>query len=313
MKIGITGGNGFIAHSLVNKHIELGDEVNVLSRNKDSIIEGTTLHLGDLLDLDSLVKFLKDVDVLYHCAAEIKDESRMEATNVKGTINLIKAASGQIKHWVQLSSVGVYGPIYSGLVTEEQVYNPINLYEKTKLESDMLVLEATKAKKFTSTIIRPSNVFGAKMKNQSLFELIRTIDKGLFFFIGKKGASANYVTVENVVQSLFMAGTNKKAINEIYNISDWCTIERFVEELSKHLQKSVPKFRIPLTPIILLAKITSFIPNNPLKVSRLNAFNNRSIYSTDKIEIELNYKPKNKYNDGLESLVKEYLLRKRAK
>lgn len=310
MKIGVTGGNGFIGRLLVNKHIELGDEVIVLSRNKERDIKGATLSVGDLSVEDSLIEFVKDLDVLYHCAAEIIDELKMEATNVMGTNNLIKAASGQIQHWVQLSSVGVYGPIGSGIITENQKYNPINKYEKSKLKSDLLVLEATENRLFTSTIIRPSNVLGAKMKNNSLFELIKTIDKGFYFFIGKKGASANYITVENVVESLYLAATNIKAINQIYNVSDWSTIEDFVNNITNHLQKSAIKYRIPIKLMIFLAKITSFIPNNLLTVSRLMALSNMSKYSTKKIEVELSYSPKNTNNNGLEGLVREYRLRK---
>jgi nucleoside-diphosphate-sugar epimerase len=309
MKIGVTGGNSFIGRLLENKDIELGDEVIVLSRNKERDIEGATLSVGDLSVEDSLTEFVKDLDVLYHCAAEIIDELKMEATNVMGTNNLIKSASGQIRHWVQLSSVGVYGPIGSGIITENQKYNPINRYEKSKLKSDLLVLEATENRLFTSTIIRSSNVFGAKMNNNSLFELIKTIDKGFYFFIGKIGASANYFTVENVVESLYLVATNIKAINKIYNVSDWSTIDDFVNNITNHLQKSVLKYRIPIKLMIMLAKITSFIPNNPLTVSRLMDLSNISKYSIKKIEVELSYSPKNTNNNGLEGLVREYRLR----
>jgi nucleoside-diphosphate-sugar epimerase len=117
------------------------------------------LYFGDLSIIRSLTEFVKNIDVLYHCAAELIDESKMETTNVLGTETLIKAASGKVLHWVQLSSVGVYGPIGKGLITEDQLYNPINAYEKSKLQSDLLVLKATEQRLFTSTIIRPSNVF----------------------------------------------------------------------------------------------------------------------------------------------------------
>lgn len=310
MKVGVTGGNGFIGSQLVNRHIELGDEVHFLSRNKDRKIKGATLFVGDLSIEESLFEFVNEIDVLYHCAAEIIDESKMEATNIFGTENLIKAASGKIKHWVQLSSVGVYGPIDKGLITENQPYNPINAYEKSKLKSDLLVLEASKQQFFTSTIIRPSNVFGASMRNNSLFALTKTIDKGLYFFIGQKGASANYVTAENVIEALYLAATNSNAVNKIYNISDWCTIEDFVAMISKHLKRRVPKYRTLLKPIVLLAKVTSFIPKNPLTVSRLLALCNRSKYDINKIENELNYKPINTTNDGLKELVKEYISQK---
>lgn len=310
IKIGITGANGFIGTLLANKHIALGDKVKILSRKDTTKLKDVQLCRGDLSNINSLHAFVNDIDILYHCAAEIIDESKMEVTNIFGTENLIKAASGKIKHWVQLSSVGVYGPIGKGLIRENQPYNPINAYEKSKLKSDLLVLEASKKQIFTTTIIRPSNVFGASMRNNSLFALIKTIDKGLYFFIGQKGASANYVTAENVIEALYLAATNSNAVNKIYNISDWSSIEDFIGIISKYLKKPVPKYRIPLKPIVLLAKVTSFIPKNPLTVSRLLALCNRSKYVVTKIEKELNYLQKNSCDDGLRALVQEYKLRK---
>ena len=59
------------------------------------------------------------------------------------------------------------------------------LAEKTKAESDQLVMNAARKGTFTYSILRPSNVFGPTMTNQSLFQMIEMISKGLFFFIGK--------------------------------------------------------------------------------------------------------------------------------
>ena len=294
MKIAITGATGFIGKLLIKKHIDLGDEVHVLTRKNltSENQKGLYFHIGNLSDIDSLSLFLEGAAVLYHCAAEIRDESIMHLVNVQGTKNLISAASGKIKHWVQLSSTGVYGPLYSGIVKENQLYNPVNEYEKTKLESDYLVLEATKNSIFTSTLVRPSNVFGFQMTNQSLFQLVKSIDKGFYFFVGfKKGASANYVAVENVIEALYLAATNPRAKNEIYIISSWCTIEEFIGNIAKSLDKPFPKFRIPLRLSKGLAIVTFFIPRNPLTVARINALSNRVIYNTTKIETELGYKP----------------------
>ena len=306
MKIGITGANGFIGGLLVKKHLEAGDEVHILSRKKPNNDSSVTTHLGDLRDIESLKLFLNNVDLLYHCAAEIKDDSKMREINVEGTRNLIEAASNKIKHWVHLSSVGVYGPISSGTISEDHPYNPINEYERTKLEADLLVIEGAKKNNFSYTIIRPSIVFGEKMNNQSLFKLIEVINRGYYFFLGTKGASANYVSVENVIEALYLAGTNPKAINNTYIISDWTTIEDFITTISNTLSKKSPKLRLPSGPILFLAKITSFIPKNPLTTSRLNALTNRTVYSNEKIEKELGYKPKNSLQNGIENLVKYY-------
>lgn len=307
MKIAITGATGFIGKLLLEKHIDLGDEVRVLSRKENLNIfknsNGIKIFKGSLNDQKTLQDFVEDIDVLYHCAAEIKDRSLMELTNVNGTENLIDAAKGKVKHWVQLSSTGVYGPIRSGLVSENQLYNPINEYERTKLISDELVLEAGEKEYFTYTLIRPSNVFGYQMTNQSLFQLVKSINKGLYFFIGSKGSSANYVPVENVVEVLYLASITPAAKNQIYIISNWTTIENFVENIAKALNKKKPRLRLSEGIIKFFAKLTSFIPGNPLTVARVEALTNRAVYDTSKVENELNYKPVVTVEETIEKLV----------
>ena len=97
------------------------------------------------------------------------------------------------------------------------------------------------------------------MRNESLFQLIRTIGNGLYFFVGSKGASANYVPVENVVEAIYLAGTNPNAKNKIYNISSWTTIENFIGNIAKELGKAEPKIRVSIIPIKLIAKINTFL------------------------------------------------------
>jgi nucleoside-diphosphate-sugar epimerase len=309
MKVAITGATGFIGKLLVSKHVILGDEVRILSRKDVFPFENfdkVQIYKGDLSNKNSLFDFVNGVDVLYHCAAEINDESKMYLTNVEGTKNLIDISIGKIKHWVQLSSTGVYGPVHEGIITESSAYNPINKYEKTKLMSDLLVLEAGEKKEITYTLIRPSNVFGYQMSNKSLFQLVKMVDNGFYFFVGAKGASANYVPVENVIESLYLAATNPKAKNEIYNVSNWCTIEFFVENVAKILKKENPKNRFSTALIKLIVRLTFFIPKNPLTISRINALTNRSMYKTTKIEEELNYKPIVTVEATIEKLVLFY-------
>jgi nucleoside-diphosphate-sugar epimerase len=309
MIVAITGASGFIGKLLVEKHILLGNQVRVLSRyidKKEAFNSKVSFFKGDLSDVNSLKDFVDGVDVLYHCAAEIKIESLMRKVNVEGTENLIQAAKGRVRHWVQLSSTGVYGAVYNGIVSEEHLYNPTNEYEKTKLESDKLVLKTTE-NDFTYSILRPSNVFGAEMTNKSIFQLVDSVYKGFYFFIGKKGASANYVPVDNVVEALLLVATNPKAKGQIFIVSSWCTIENFIGAIAKSLNKKVPKFRISYRLIYFLAQITSFIPFNPLSVSRVKALTNRVIYDTSKIELILGYKPVVATDFAISKLVQKHL------
>ncbi len=140
MIVAITGGAGFIGRRLVLRHLTQGDDVRVLSRRPAGEVglpDGVDIHRGDLAgEMENLQSFVDGVDVLYHCAGEIRDSSRMHAIHVVGTQKLVDAAAGQVGHWVQLSSVGAYGPISQGVITEATPENPLGVYEVTKAESD---------------------------------------------------------------------------------------------------------------------------------------------------------------------------------
>ena len=78
MKIAITGGSGFIGRRLVNECVTKGFEVRALSRDRKLNINGAKIFYGDLSDPDcDFSEFVKDIDILYHCAGEVVNKSSM--------------------------------------------------------------------------------------------------------------------------------------------------------------------------------------------------------------------------------------------
>lgn len=307
MIVAVTGGTGFIGRKLVMRHLELGDEVRVLSRRSLEIsgLPGSVKwYSGDLSDNCDLHSFVDKADVLYHCAGEIRDTARMEAVHVSGTDRLIKASAGRIGRWVQLSSVGAYGLLRRhGTVNEDTRLEPEGIYEVTKVQSDRLVDDAAQLGAFEHVILRPSIVYGNEMTNRSLFSLIALINRGWFFFIGKPGASANYIHVDNVAEALYLCGTAAQANGQIYNLSDYRTLENFVAIISQALGRELPRLRIQEAPIRMLVRVLGWIPGIPLTESRINALTNFTVYDNSKIELGLGYRHVISMEDGLAQLV----------
>jgi nucleoside-diphosphate-sugar epimerase len=300
MLIAITGATGFIGKEILKKHLANGDQVRILSRKDIQDVENlgpefkiVKIFKGDLLeDSVCLNEFVRGIEILYHCAAEINNKKKMMEINVQGTKNLLKLIDHQKVVWVQLSSVGAYGPQKNGLITEDFSCLPQNTYEKSKTIADELILKSSAETGLRYSILRPSNVISENMKNRSIFTIINLINKRCFFYIGKIGASANYVHVENVAEALFLCGTNKNSIGKTFILSDWLTIEDFVGTIAKELNVSIPRLRVPKRLIQILCLITYIIPRNPLTLSRVNALSNFSAYSNDYIINELNYSHK---------------------
>jgi len=304
--VAITGGTGFIGRHLITRHIARGDEVRYLTR-KASVpaIEGATAIIGDLGVVDSLRPLVQGADVLYHCAAELHNAERMHDANVSGTKNLLTAAQGEVKRWVQLSSTGVYGskPVHD--VNEDTPINPVNAYELSKAAADELVYQAMTEGWLQGVILRPSNVYGVDMPNQSLFQLINMIRRGWFFFIGEKGAIANYIHVENVVDALILCGTATLPANaRTYIVSDFRRLEDFVAIIAGALTVHCPSKRMPESFVRLIARLADYLPRFPLSSSRVNALTYRYHYQTSKIESELGYQQQISMEAGISELVR---------
>ncbi len=307
MIIAVTGGTGFIGRRIVQRHLDAGDTVRLLTRrSSDEIRVGGSIGLftADLADEKADFRpFVDGADILYHCAGEIRDPSRMRLIHVNGTRRLLEAADGRIGRWVQLSSVGAYGPCDSGIVNEETPLKPCGTYEQSKTESDRLVIAAGESVALPYSILRPSIVFGPDMTNRSLFQMISMINRRVFFFVGKRGVSANNIHVENVVEALHRCATLYQARGRIYNVSDWRSMEDFVGAIADELGRPRPRIRLPELPVRLATHLLGRIPHFPLTDARVKALANRTKYASERIRQELSYEHPVSMEEGLRQLV----------
>jgi len=296
MKTAVTGGTGFIGAMLVDHLLRQGDTVALFCRSPSDrqLPDHPNLfvHEGDLSDPEvNLGAFVEDVDVLFHCAGEIRDKGRMHALHVAGTSRLVKAAAGKVGVWVQLSSVGAYGPHNSGLVTEDTPTAPVGVYEVTKTRSDEVVLEAAMEGAFQARILRPANVIGRTMTNQSLAQFIGAIDRGRFVFIGPVGATTNYVAVDNLVEALVCCAQSQPVLEDVFNLADTCSLEKFVAAVCHGLDREVTHLRVPLALALSGARLFQWVPGFPLTSSRVRALSNRTSYHSNRLHYTLGYRP----------------------
>jgi nucleoside-diphosphate-sugar epimerase len=314
--VAVTGGSGFIGKKLVESLCRDGFNVTLLSRRDDvSFPQEVKVVKGDLTTEDCpLVQFLEGCETVFHCAGELGNEVAMRPLHVDGTRRLLQAVqtsakqTGKVIHWIQLSSVGAYGPTQSRadserIVTEETQVNPCGEYEVTKTLSDEMVIQAGKDGYITYSIVRPSNVFGAGMPNQSLRQLAKMVQKGLFFYIGRPGAVATYVHVDDVVEVLQCCGMNDCAKGEVFNVSNDCTIEEMISGMATALAVAVPRLRLPEALVRAAIHVVSKVVKVPLTQERVNALMARTRYPYSKLEQELGFVPRNPVPRMIEEVV----------
>jgi len=153
----VTGGSGMVGRKITQKLLREGYEVRILTRNKSLQIDHAQTFVGSIEDEKTLRLFLENVSYLFHCAAELYNESKMWDVNVSATekiLNLLPASG--VTYFCYLSSAGVVGLTDNQLVDETSKCNPQNPYEKSKWAAERLV--ARGIENCSTVILRPTDV-----------------------------------------------------------------------------------------------------------------------------------------------------------
>jgi nucleoside-diphosphate-sugar epimerase len=196
----VTGASGMIGRRIVNNLLLEGYKVRVLSRsdifNADSRIE---LFKAGFENEQIVKNFLNGGDLLFHCAGELSDKTKMWNVNVLGTDLLFGlAAIFGVKYFCHISSAGVIGLTNEKWVDENSNCNPQNNYELSKWEAEKIVAQGIVGCKVI--ILRPINVVDDDKPGALGHPLHNTwLDKIKVFV---KGAEcAHIVHAENVAKA----------------------------------------------------------------------------------------------------------------
>ena len=301
MKVLITGGSGFVGKELVKKLLQQNFSIRVITRHAiRKFPKGVEVVLGDLTCESNLDSIADGCDIVFHCAGNLTEEKKMRKLHVSGTKLLLRSVinsirkEGKPKHWVQLSSIGVYGhakiPGLARVITEKTKEKPVRAYEITKNLADNLITECND-ELFTYTILRPSNIVGPKMLNNSFKKLLSAMRKRYFFYVGSKDTITTYIHVNDVVDALIICAINKKAKNEKFNLSNDCKLSEIVSALS--IASNNTPYRICLSErfVRLFSKIIQSFLEIPLTPKRIDVLVSKTHYSTLKISRILHFSP----------------------
>jgi nucleoside-diphosphate-sugar epimerase len=195
----VTGGTGMVGRRIVKRLINEGYDVRVLTRAHHKEEPNLSYICGDLSDQHVLNRFLSGAELVFHCAAELRDVSMMRTTNVVATEKLLEACKSMpIKYFCFVSSAGVIGLTPQTVVDENTHSNPQNEYEITKSEAEKLVVRERAG---THTVIlRPTNVIDDEKPGAFLLAMDRGFVSRLKIFV-KGGECAHLVHAQDVARA----------------------------------------------------------------------------------------------------------------
>ena len=300
IKIAITGGSGFIGQELVSELLEESSfTLALLSRDENKINfnvdKSKKIFIGDLCDKHSLEAFVKDSTIIINLAGEYIDQDLMINSNYIGVKNLYEIAEKySVPYFIHVSSVGVYGRPSAGLINEDSKILAVNEYEKTKALADKFLIDKGREKNNGTKIIilRPSNIFSPRMKNQSLKQLYSHVKRGTFFYIGRRGAIANYLYLNNFIDALICV-IKKRSLKsfdtEIFNLNQTDSLENFISYLKQNDSRPSMHLRFPESFVYFFAYLSDIISSLlkfklPITVDRVNALTSRAKFCQKRFE-----------------------------
>ena len=183
-KLFLTGATGFLGGHLLAQALNEGHEVAVLVRDRAKLQPelarhpNLVLHLGDLLDADSLHRALnRPVDALFHVAASTnmwaRNNSAQTQVNVQGMANVLTAAKGKIGRFIATSTVAVYG-LTEQMIDENSAHLGLNSwinYAHTKAVAQARVLDSG----LDVVVLNPTHLLGPQDQH-NWARLIQLVD-----------------------------------------------------------------------------------------------------------------------------------------
>ncbi len=268
-KVLVTGANGFIGSHLVRELLKRGYEVNCLIRHTSDIssLKGlpVSLHIGDVLEPDSLIPPMRNVEYVFHLAAELMVTSReaFERANVLGTKNVLDAArkhaAEPLKRFLLVSSQAAAGPGKDETPFDETAPpEPISWYGDSKKKAEDAVISF--ADEFPVTIVRPCAVYGEREKDIS--QIFPVLERRLHAKLGIRRKYLVMVHVDDVVRGIADAAESDKTINETYflNHPEVLTAKDVVKITARAMGKPVGlMFPVPIVVLRMAAPFAELI------------------------------------------------------
>jgi len=171
MKVGITGGAGFIGTNLSRRLRDQGHQVTVLddlSTGLRSNLDGLDVKFieGSITDRATVENFVDQVDKVVHLGARgsvprsIKNPRATHAVNTLGTFEIFEAARAGKKSVIYSSSSSVYGANPTLPKKEDQWVLPITPYAASKLAAEGFASAYNSSFGMNVLTFRFFNVFG---------------------------------------------------------------------------------------------------------------------------------------------------------
>lgn len=216
MKILIIGSDSYIASHFISG---FGNRFSITAVSRVNTGNRSEIVLPDFSNIpDSL---FSGQDIVINFAAivhrpDIKSPSLFDFVNYRLAVeNAGKAKASGVKHFIQMSSIAVYGDI--DLISEKNIPDPMNPYASSKLKADVELMKM-QDNEFSVAIIRPPMVYGGGNSPGNMMRLFKLVGRGIPLPFKGIDNRRDFINVANLIQ--YIGIICEKRLNGVFLITD---------------------------------------------------------------------------------------------
>ena len=315
----VTGATGFTGGHLARRLLKEGWRVRALVRPSSdhaSLKElGCDIVPGDLCLPERYRERLRGAHAVFHIAAYYRDQGSsglFYRVNVEGTRALLDACIEQgVGRFIHCSTVGVHGEIAEPPADEKAPFAPGDVYQKSKLEAELIVQDYLSSGKIKGSIFRPVGIYGPGDKR--FLKLFKMAQSRYTLIIGRGEVLYQMTYIDDLIDGILLLAAKPQAEGEVFILTgpEYTSITGLLCRISRVLGKPLRVIRLPVAPLYGLAfaseKLCGLLGIKPLLYRRrLDFFLKDRAFSSVKAMKLLGYAPQVTLEEGLRRTAEWY-------
>jgi UDP-glucose 4-epimerase len=235
MKIFISGIAGFMGSHIADRMIALGHEVvgvdTLIGGYLENIPSEAQFYQVDCIYLNSMVKLMKDCDIVYHTACtayeglSVFSPHLITKNTMQITATLLSAAvQNNVKRFVYCSSMARYGAQPKLPFTEDMICNPQDPYGIAKYGAELLVRNLCETHGLEHVIAVPHNIIGPRQKYDDPYRNVAAIMINMMlqgrqpYIYGDGEQKRCFSFIDDVIYCLEKLAFQENVVGETINI-----------------------------------------------------------------------------------------------
>jgi len=244
-KVIVTGGAGFIGSYLCESLLQEGCKVIVidnLSTGKMKNIKNLDVEFikGDLRNLDFTLKNIKNIEIVFHLAANysVKYSSEDPIYDFENTflttLNVLEAMrKNDIKNIVFTSSSTVYGEVEKFPIIENSETIPINNYGTSKLMSEKYIKTFSSLYGIRGLVLRYANILGPRSEHGVIPDFVKKLKENQeeLLILGNGLQKKSYLHIKDCIDATILCTKKNNEKYDVFNIGseEWITVNEIAK------------------------------------------------------------------------------------